>query len=267
MNWNQNVIATVAAGSTLSVTNDVTVAPSKGLTKVGAGTFGMKNLRMTSVDLQQGTLRVNQGTSNGEPARVSKVGMFSIAGGTGAPAAKLDLTNNAIVISSTGGADPAADVRAYIVAAYAGGSWSGNGIGSSLANAGQYGVGYGTAAQIGAGATYLGQDVSPADAIARTTRYGDANLDGLVNLADFNRLAANFGSTSGVWSQGDFDYNGTINLQDFNRLAANFGQQAAGTSVTPDDWANLAGAIPEPASLSLLALGALPLMRRRRAAR
>jgi hypothetical protein len=213
-------------------------------------------------------LRVNAGSSNGEPARVSKVTTFSITGGSAAPAAKLDLTNNAIIISNTAPVGtPIDDVKAYVTAAYAGGAWTGNGIGSSLGNANTHGVGYGTAAQIGAGTSYLGQSVLADDAIARLTRYGDADLNGTVNLQDFNRLAANFGSTSASWSQGDFDYNNSVNLQDFNRLAANFGQAAAGSVVTPEDWANLAGAIPEPASLSLLALCAVPLMRRRRAAR
>jgi hypothetical protein len=86
-----------------------------------------------------------------------------------------------------------------------------------------------------------------------------------VNLADFNSLAANFGLAEGaVWSQGDFNYDGMINLGDFNRLAANFGLSASGPEVTPQDWANLAAAVPEPASLSLVGLGALSLARRRR---
>jgi hypothetical protein len=60
------------------------------------------------------------------------------------------------------------------------------------------------------------------------TFYGDADLDGEVILADFNRLAASFGATSGArWSQGDFDFNGGVTLGDFNKLAANFG---AGTA-------------------------------------
>jgi len=37
------------------------------------------------------------------------------------------------------------------------------------------------------------------------TRVGDANLDGTVNLQDFNRVASNFGSSSGLWSCGDFN--------------------------------------------------------------
>jgi hypothetical protein len=98
----------------------------------------------------------------------------------------------------------------------------------------------------------------------RHTRYGDANLDGQVNLADFNRLAANFGSTTGVWTQGDFNYDGNVNLSDFNRLAANFGLSAAGPTVTPDDWARLGAAVPEPVGASILGISMLVLTRRAR---
>jgi hypothetical protein len=101
--------------------------------------------------------------------------------------------------------------------------------------------------------------------LIRFTRVGDANLDGTVNLQDFNRLAASFGATNAFWHQGDFNYDGQVNLQDFNRLAANFGQSAAGTSVTPEDWANLASAIPEPAAAtSLLGVVGIALAQRSR---
>jgi hypothetical protein len=99
--------------------------------------------------------------------------------------------------------------------------------------------------------------------LLRLTRYGDADLSGTVNLADFNRLAANFG-TGTRWEQGDFDYNGTVNLQDFNRLAANFGLSAAGPTVTPQDWSALASAVPEPSAGALILATAAPLLRRRR---
>ena len=56
---------------------------------------------------------------------------------------------------------------------------------------------------------------------------GDANFDGVVNLLDFNTLAANFNVTGGAtWQQGDFNGDGNVNLLDFNVLAAHFNQTA-----------------------------------------
>jgi hypothetical protein len=64
---------------------------------------------------------------------------------------------------------------------------------------------------------------------------GDANHDGTVNLADFNRLASNFGQSNRTFSQGDFNYDGLVNLGDFNILASRFGTalNAASASARP----------------------------------
>jgi hypothetical protein len=67
---------------------------------------------------------------------------------------------------------------------------------------------------------------------------GDANQDGVVNLADFNILASNFGQSNRTFTQGDFNYDGTVNLADFNLLASRFGQSVApmtATSARDDD--------------------------------
>jgi hypothetical protein len=96
------------------------------------------------------------------------------------------------------------------------------------------------------------------------TRYGDANLDGQVNLQDFDRLAVNFGALGAVWSQADFNYDGSVNLQDFNRLAGNFGLGATGPAVTPQDWAALAAAVPEPLSAAAPLMALLVARRNRR---
>jgi subtilisin family serine protease len=56
---------------------------------------------------------------------------------------------------------------------------------------------------------------------------GDPNNDGIVNLNDFNIIAANFGQSGRDFSQGDMDYSGNVNLNDFNILAGRFGQVLA----------------------------------------
>ena len=55
----------------------------------------------------------------------------------------------------------------------------------------------------------------------------------------------------------DFTGDGQANLQDFNRLAANFGQSASGATVAPQDWTDLAAAVPEPATGDVA--GAVPV--------
>jgi hypothetical protein len=92
---------------------------------------------------------------------------------------------------------------------------------------------------------------------------GDADVNGVVNLDDFNILAANFGTAAGAtWIQADFNDDGRVNLDDFNALAGNFGQSSAGPGMTPGDWARLGAAVPEPSLGALAFVMALPLLRR-----
>ncbi len=175
---------------------------------------------LASLDVRSGgRARIAPGGSN-----VLRLGALTTAG-TGA----LDITNNGAIIDYAG-ASPLSGVRAQVTTGYAGGAWTGGGVRSSsaAANSGRA-VGYGEASALFATfpATFMGQSVDNTTILLRYTRYGDANLDGQVNLQDFNRLAASFGATgTPVWTQGNFNFNDTINLQDFNLLAANFGQTA-----------------------------------------
>ncbi|MEM7680427.1 MAG: hypothetical protein AAF288_00575 [Planctomycetota bacterium] len=82
------------------------------------------------------------------------------------------------------------------------------------------------------------------------TNFGNANLDTVVDLLDFDALAANFGAKDAGWAGGDFNGDQFTDLLDFDALASNFG------AVNP-------AAVPEPASI-LLAAPALWLVGRRR---
>ena len=119
--------------------------------------------------------------------------------------------------------------RQKLTSGYAGGAWDGPGIHSSraAANAG-FALGFGESSEIlGAGGGSFGPfTVDDSAVLIRATRYGDANLDGTVNLNDFNALAGHFGQSVPAWNRGDFDYDGRANLNDFNLLAGQFGQSA-----------------------------------------
>ena len=73
-----------------------------------------------------------------------------------------------------------------------------------------------------------------------------------MNGADYAIWAANYGATNATWATGDFNGDGQVNGADYAIWAANYGG-AGGVSLTP-----------EPATLTLLALGAATLLRRRR---
>jgi len=81
-------------------------------------------------------------------------------------------------------------------------------------------------------ATLRGSGVTDAagNAVVRDARVpffflaADFNHDAQVNLADFNTLASNFGTTgAATFAQGDANYDGAVNLADFNVLAGRFG--------------------------------------------
>jgi len=78
----------------------------------------------------------------------------------------------------------------------------------------------------------------------------DADLDGKVDIFDLNALAANWGTGSG-WAEGDFNGDLTADIFDLDVMATNWG---SGT---------FPATVPEPIVLTLLALGALGVLRRR----
>ncbi len=79
------------------------------------------------------------------------------------------------------------------------------------------------------------------------TAFGDANLDGRVDLIDLSLLAGSFGDEGG-WGAGDFNADGLVDLIDLSVLAGGFGFVAG---------------VPEPVVLAALGLGVMMVRRGR----
>jgi hypothetical protein len=178
---------------------------------------------------------------------------------------QLDVTDNRLVVDYDGAASPLADVAELVRSGFnAGGPhWQGSGVNSSVAaaNVGMA-VGYAEASdvlKISGGQTALFGDarVDASSVLVRFTRIGDADLDGVVTFADFQRLEEGLGKSGQGWSGGDFNYDGLVDDADYKVFYVNYslGLSADGSVV---------GVLPEPAVVGMiLPVAAMALARRR----
>jgi hypothetical protein len=195
----------------------------------------------------------------------SDVSTLTIASGC-----SLDITNTHMIIDDVTSAMQAS-IQAELASGYNGGKWNGVGINSSTAASGNghYGVGMANA-PTDVGLSWGQLEIAYA-------LYGDTNLDGLVNGADFATIVTSLGkSVSGGWQAGDFNYDGVVNSTDFTLFIANFGKSASGASIDlpSSDWAALYAyasandislvSVPEPDCIGLLGMAGLALYARRR---
>ena len=82
---------------------------------------------------------------------------------------------------------------------------------------------------------------------------GDANLDGSVDVGDFNLWNGNKFTATAAWCSGDFNADGSVDVGDFNIWNGN--------KFTSSDRV---ASVPEPSSWVLFAFCLLPFAARRR---
>ena len=92
---------------------------------------------------------------------------------------------------------------------------------------------------------------------AFNTSYADANLDTYTDYGDFQVLLDHW-QLHGGWADGDFNGDGIVDYGDFQVLLDYWNPSGWNTTTS-----TATSEVPEPASISLLVLGALALLRRR----
>jgi len=280
---------TVAAANTLSVTGTLGLGGHT-LVKDGAGTLAVSGpqnhaagsvleVRAGTVGLDSDagaagtnlTLRVEGGAVRlGAAQHLAAIDIDTAAGGT------IDLTTHNLILDYTGVASPFAEILGWVASGLhdgPAGYWDGPGIHSSTAAAAPLtAVGVidnqDTEPGIGGLTSLEGEPVPAASVLAKYTWWGDANLDGVINSNDYDRIDANwlfYGNGQGTppggfrWAVGDFNYDGLINSNDYDKIDAAWllsgGAALGGGTPVPT---------PEPATLALVALGGLALAARRR---
>jgi hypothetical protein len=241
----------VASSTRMDIAGSSAFTMSGQNTATGSGVVGLGSLVSNS-----GTFKVDTNA-------------IVIASGTLNNTGTVNLNNRLILDYNI--TSPIVNIRNQIKTGFASGAWNGSGIASSSAatiaatsgNIHKTGIGFGEASTLNL-TSFGGQTVDSTSLLLRYTYFGDANLDGTVNLNDFNLLAANFGKSSQFWSGGDFNYDGTVNALDLNAIATNFGQVAIPSEPVGSALA-LGALVPEPVALAPVGMAVMAMARRRRA--
>ncbi|HEY7087624.1 MAG TPA: LamG-like jellyroll fold domain-containing protein, partial [Tepidisphaeraceae bacterium] len=129
--------------------------------------------------------------------------------------AALDLTDRTLLLDyGPGNPSPIAAITGMLRSGWNNGAWNGPGIISTLGDATQHAIG--------------SSDNPAAGQIKLTyTRYGDADLNGIVDVNDLSILAMHWHQPGLSFGVGDFNYDGLVDEQDLGLLSLNWQQGGA----------------------------------------
>ncbi|MBC7782583.1 MAG: autotransporter-associated beta strand repeat-containing protein [Burkholderiales bacterium] len=272
------VVGASTLNSTAAVTNDGSLSSSGGGTVAGIthtapglGTTTVSGGTLNSMTgAHQGTLALTTGGKlsiaiNGGMTGVSLVNAVTSPVSGANFEGTLELHDNDLIVEYGGNPSSYTDVLNMVKSGISLLGFGGNGTGITSAEViaqGAGGVGLnGTMLGVIDGVTTGGQVTTlsgftvpnPTQSVlVKYTWRGDANLDGVVNGSDYALADTGFSGGGTGWFYGDVNYDGVINGSDYALIDTGFSSQT--------------GPLPEPAMLSLLGLGAMGMLRRRRRA-
>ncbi|MBC7784776.1 MAG: autotransporter-associated beta strand repeat-containing protein [Burkholderiales bacterium] len=277
-------VADGAASTDLLVSSAISeIAPGLAIVKDGAGVMVMSGTHtytgattstgggklITTLAIQNNAPMVVSGASaievpiNGGATGVSYVSSLQLDANGSNYLGKLELHDNDLIVNYGGNPTVYTDVLNMVKSGLPLLGFGGDGTGITSAEViaqGAGGIGLnGTMLGVIDGATTGGQVTTLSGfAVANPTQSvlvkytwrGDANLDGVVNGSDYALADTGFSGGGTGWFYGDVNYDGVINGSDYALIDTGFSSQT--------------GPLPEPAMLSLLGLGAMGMLRRRR---
>ncbi len=294
---------TDVSSANLIIANPMTINSGISLTTTGSGTVTYDStitllsgatMSIASSTYAHGlTINANAAVSLA-PTTSSKtllqVDSLSLAGSSAAWTGKLDLANNDLIIHSGSSGESVYGTTLSQVASGRGanGAWTGTGITSSAAALTKntaLAVVVNDTHQTPSGSlsgtplfsTFDNKAVSDGDVLEKYTYYGDATLSGSVTSADYLQIDNAYNNNQAHpstpligWYNGDFNYDGVVNGDDYTLIDNAYNTQGsvsfAGVSAGPAEM--IAGAsssaVPEPATLSMISIGAAGLVMRRR---
>jgi fibronectin-binding autotransporter adhesin len=273
-----------------------------GFTKAGAGLLVMSGTSVTyagATTVNAGTLRLDAANltssssvtvtgvgsklvlpSNATNQRMIRTGAVSATTG-----GQINIDDNKMIVTgagATGTWDATNTIYTGVTGLVASGrngtAWNGAGIVTSqtqAAGSNYTAIGVALASDVRpatATATGLwgGQTITGTDTLVMYTYGGDATLDGKINIDDYVKIDSGISAQLTGWSNGDFNYDGKVSIDDYiTVIDANIGNQSgvfptSGGIIGDGGGISGVSAVPEPASLSIIALTALGALRRQR---